>query len=285
LNSDRQLVEERGGRRAGALVIGVLLFGLAGGAPGLAQESTTESRLNRAYLCGFGRDFVDVLTAPARWSRGDFLTLAAVSGTGLLFLAFDQEIQDWTQARRTAASDKVSSFITYLGDGLVLLGLSAAIYGAGEIGDDAGLRKMALLSLESLATASFLVWTSKVIVGRARPYTGESSRSFHPFALESRLWSFPSGHAAAAFSVATAIALQSRSVFVDVVAYSLASLAALSRIHDNSHWTSDVFIGSALGYFVAKKIACLNRPQDKRKVCLGFQSSGGRQAITLSFAF
>jgi membrane-associated phospholipid phosphatase len=285
LNLDLQTAAERRGRRAGLLAIGVLLFGMSGGVAGRAQEVGGESRLDRAFFCRFGRDFTEVITAPARWDRGDLLTLAAVSGSGLLLMAFDQEVQDWAQGRRTASSDKATSFITHFGDGAVLLGLSAAVYAAGEIGHDDGLRKTALLSLESLATASLLVWTTKVIVGRARPYTEESSGSFHPFALKSSLWSFPSGHAAAAFSVATTIALQSRSVFVDIVAYSLASLAGLSRIHDNSHWASDVFIGSAVGYFVAKKITDLNRTGEKRTVSLGFQCSGGRQSLTLSIAF
>ena len=282
---DRQSVAERSGRRAGILAIGVLLFGMAGGVPGLAQGAGGESRLNRAFFCRFGRDFTEVFTGPARWGRGDLLTLAAVSGTGLLLMSFDQEIQDWAQGRRTASSDKTSSLITHFGDGAILLGLSAAVYAAGEIGHSDGLRKTALLSLESLATASLLVWMTKIIVGRARPYTEESSHSFHPFALKSSLWSFPSGHSAAAFSVATTIALQSRSVFVDIVAYGLASLAGLSRVHDNTHWASDVFIGGAVGYFIAKKIADLNRPGEKRTVSLGFQSSRGRQALTLSIAF
>ena len=258
---------------------------MAGGMAGRAQEAGGESRFDRAFFGRFGRDFKAVITAPARWDRGDILTLAGVSGAGLLLMAFDQEIQDWAQARRTEFSDRASSFFTHFGDGGVLLGLSAAVYAAGELSHDDGLRKTALLWLESLATTSLLVWATKVIVGRARPYTDESSWSFHPFALKSSFWSFPSGHAAAAFSVATTIALQSRSVFVDVIAYSLASLAGFARIHDNVHWASDVFIGAAAGYFIARKIVGLNRPGAKSTVRLAFQSSGNRQALTLSVAF
>lgn len=285
MNLDRQSAAKRSGRNAGILAIAALLFGMAGGVSRCEQEAGGENKLDRTFFGRFGRDFTEVITAPARWDRGDLLTLAALSGSGLLLMAFDQEIQDWAQGRRTPSSDKASSFITHFGDGAVLLGLSAAIYVAGEIGDGDGLRKTALLSLESLTTASLLVWTTKVIVGRARPYTEESSGSFHPFALKSSLWSFPSGHAAAAFSVATTIAMQSRSVFVDMAVYSLAGLTGLARVHDNKHWASDVFIGSVLGYFVARKIADLNRTGEKRTVSLGFHCSGGRQALTLSIAF
>jgi hypothetical protein len=282
---DRLTNAKRSGFWTGVLAIWVLLIGMAGGRPALAQGVDGENRLDRATIDRFGRDFIGVVTAPTRWDRNDLLNLAAVTGTGLLLMAYDQDIQDWAQDQRTASSDRVSSFLTCFGDGAVLLGLTAAVYAAGEIDHDDGLRKTALLSLESLFTASLLVWTTKVLVGRARPYAEETSHSFHPFTLKSSLWSLPSGHAAAAFSVATTIALQSRSVFVDVLAYSLASLAGLSRIHDDKHWASDVFIGSVLGYFVAKKIADLNRPGDRKKVSLGFQAAKTRQSLTLSIAF
>jgi hypothetical protein len=268
---------------AGLLFGGILLPGLIWGAP--LRPDTQENKLDRAFLARFGRDFGSVVTAPARWKGSDFLTAAAVSAAGLLVLAFDGDIQDWAQQSRDESSDRAAAFLRAFGDGAVLTGISAALYAAGAIGRDDGWRKTALLSLESLATASFLVWTTKVIVGRARPYSGESSGSFHPFSFKSRFWSFPSGHAAAAFSVATAIALQSKSGLVDAAAYSLAALAGLSRVHDNKHWTSDVFIGSVLGFFVAQKIAHLNKPGEGQSVRLGFQSAGGRHTLTLSLAF
>jgi hypothetical protein len=247
-----------------------------------AQE---ENKLNRAFLSRFGRDFGSVITAPARWKGPDLLTFAAVSGAGLIVLAFDQDIQDWAQGRRNKSSDRAASFFRTFGDGAVLAGISAALYAAGAMGRDDGWRKTALLSLESLAAASFLVWTAKISAGRARPYSGESSASFHPFSIKSRFWSLPSGHAAAAFSVATTIALQSKSRLIDAAAYSLAALAGLSRVHDNKHWASDVLIGSAVGFFVAQKIARLNRPGEKSSVSLGFQNLGSRRALTLSIAF
>jgi membrane-associated phospholipid phosphatase len=274
------------GRGAGALTITVLLFGISSGLAGPREEGDVPAnRLGTAFLSRFGRDFAAVLTSPARWDGGDLLTLAAISGGGLLFIAFDGDIQDWSQTQRTASSDKVSSVFTAFGDGAVLLGISAAIYGAGEIGHDDGLRKTALLSLESLATASFIVWMGKFVFGRSRPYSGESSGSFHPFSFKSEHWSLPSGHAAAAFSVATAIAMQAKPVLVDIVAYTLAGLAGVARVHDNKHWASDVFLGSVLGYFIGREIVRLNRPETKKTLSLDISCSGGGQALTLSLRF
>jgi len=123
------------------------------------------------------------------------------------------------------------------------------------------------------------------VAGRARPSTGESSHSFHPFSTRSRFASFPSGHASSAFAVATVIADQSNKTYIDVLAYSLATLVAISRVHIDKHWASDILVGSAIGYFVAKKISALDKNRDLNKVKLGFQFSRQRQAVSLTFSF
>ncbi|MEW5901057.1 MAG: phosphatase PAP2 family protein [Acidobacteriota bacterium] len=274
-------------RKSSAIVTGLVLV-LAfffGGGLSSARGMPEDHKLDQDFLKRFGHDFIGVVGAPLRWDSRDFLALAAVSGAGLLLFTFDGDIKDWFQQRRSAASNEASTILSYLGNGGVLAALSAAVYAAGEISDKDKLRQTALLSVESLATATILVWTMKAATGRARPYADESSRSFHPFSFESRHWSLPSGHAAAAFAVATAVAEQSKNVAVDALAYGLATLAGLSRIHDNKHWASDVLIGSAVGYFTAKKICDLNSAGGHKRVGLGLQFSPGRQALTLTFVF
>jgi membrane-associated phospholipid phosphatase len=283
---DRVFCPTKWTRKAVGLLIAAAIWGLSGGAPLLAARGAGgENKFDGAYLRRLTGDFTAVITAPAHWTRSNLFTLAAVSGTGLLVMAFDQDIRDWAQSGRSESSDQASKFFSSFGNGAVLVGLSAAVYAVGAIGHDDGWRKTALLSLESLVTASLIVWTAKFVVGRARPYSGESSVCFHPFSLEDRFWSLPSGHATAAFSVATAIAMQAKSVWVDITSYSLAALAGLSRIHDDKHWASDVLIGSAIGYFVARKIVNLNRPGEKKSVSLAFECSKGRRAVTLNFGF
>lgn len=65
--------------------------------------------------------------------------------------------------------------------------------------------------------------------------------------------SFPSGHATAAFSVATVVAYRYRNhKWVPWAAYGLATAIGLSRIANEAHFPSDVFLGSAIGYSVAR---------------------------------
>jgi len=56
------------------------------------------------------------------------------------------------------------------------------------------------------------------------------------------------------FAVATAFHLEYRRPAVSVLAYSLAVLAGWSRIHDDYHWASDVFVGAALGTAVTRGV-------------------------------
>jgi len=65
--------------------------------------------------------------------------------------------------------------------------------------------------------------------------------------------SFPSGHALMSFSVATVFARRYRQHhWVPYVAYGLASVISFSRVTTGAHFPSDVFIGAALGYVIAR---------------------------------
>jgi membrane-associated phospholipid phosphatase len=251
----------------------------------LAETHAAENRIGCEFFKNFADDFSKVLISPKNWEKRDLLNFSAVFSAGLLLYAFDQNIRTWVQDRRTHSSDEVFNFITHFGDGGILFGSIAAAYASGEVFKSNGLRKTSLLCLESWLSAGFIVETLKFVLGRARPDSGESSHSFHPFSTRSNFTSFPSGHSASAFAVAETIAEQSKKTYVDILAYSLATLVALSRVHNDKHWASDVFIGSSFGYFVAKKICSLDRNRDSKKAKVNFQFSAHSQSFSLTFVF
>jgi membrane-associated phospholipid phosphatase len=250
-----------------------------------ASEGNSEDRLNKIYLKNFKNDFVSVCTSPASWKKKDYLVLSAVLGTGAILYIFDEDIYSWVQERKNPSSNDFSYLMSSLGNGLFLGGLITALYSIGEFSNTPSLRKTALLSMESWLTSGVVVLSLKFLIGRARPYTREGSTEFRPFSTGSDHYSFPSGHATSAFAVASVIAGQSDSKFVDILVYSLASMAAVSRVHDRKHWPSDVFIGSVLGYVVGKAICRLNSSRGKNRLDLGLQLSPYRQGITISYNF
>ena len=63
----------------------------------------------------------------------------------------------------------------------------------------------------------------------------------------------PSGHAIAAFSVATIVARRyGNHKWVPYASYGVAALVGFSRLTLSAHFVSDVFVGGALGYSVSR---------------------------------
>lgn len=266
------------------LAVSLVLISPAGAFHGFAGTVPAD-RPGKAYLDQAVRDCKAVVVSPAQWGSGDFLKLSAVLGTGLLLGFADAGIQDWAQKQRTAASGNISGFFSHAGDGAYLSAFMAGLYLAGEAGGYPGLRRTALLGFESYLISGALVLGLKTLVGRARPSAGEGSCSFHPFSLKSSRQSFPSGHSISAWTVASVLADQTENAILDAAVYSLAACASLSRIHDNKHWASDVFLGSALGYFIGKKICGLSREGAGKRLKVSLELAGSRQCITLSLGF
>jgi membrane-associated phospholipid phosphatase len=252
--------------------------------PGLraAGEEPRAYHLNGEFFTHLAQDSAGVLTSPFSWRASEALCFAAVVATSGLIYAFDRDIQDWVQARRTAGSDKAMAFFSSLGNAGYIVVFLAGLYVAGEIAPSYGLRKTAVLGLESLAVTGVVVLGFKCLAGRARPETGKGPNYFQPLSFRSSFLSLPSGHAASAFAAATAIAEQSDSTVVDLAAYTMASLVALSRVHNNEHWASDVFLGSAIGYFIGRGVAGLNKDQGKKT---SVSLTVSPQGVTVTFQF
>jgi len=253
----------------------------------LAQSSDSSPevhRLNGRYLAKIGIDFGEVLVSPIHWKGKDLLLFgSSVATTGLVMAFLDHGTQEWVEDHQKTSLTNFSLFITHLGEGPFLFGLSAVLYVGGEAFKDDNLRKTALMSLESFCIDGIVVNGMRFLLSRSRPLAGEGPSSFHWFSFQNNQHSFPSGHASAAFAVAAVIAGQSDSFLVGTVSYSLASLVAISRVNNNEHWASDVVAASILGYFIGKEVLALNRSSDKNKPSLSFAPGPGGFSLSLRF--
>jgi membrane-associated phospholipid phosphatase len=263
-----------------------LIFGVMLILPVKAMSFPSEGdRVNSDYLKGIPSHFWTAVSSPSRWSRSDLTKFFAVLGVGGGLYFLDQDIRDWSEENKSSDSKNLSRFVGNLGDGVFLGGMLVSMYLGGELANNASLRKTAMLGVESYLISGAMVMAGKFIVGRARPRTGENHSTFRPFGWNSGYYSFPSGHSAAAFSVAAVIADQADHFWVDAVVYSLSSLVAVSRIHDNKHWISDAFIGSALGFAVGKMVCKLHRDGANRdnKVTLSLIPHSNGMSLRLAF--
>jgi hypothetical protein len=129
---------------------------------------------------------------------------------------------------------------TTYGHGAVLGAGAATLFAAGALANDPNLRNAGSEALRSLAWTGLAVTSLKLAVHRTRPNGGK--------------WSFPSGHTAAAFSVAPVLARHFGSK-VAIPAYALATATALGRMEDRKHFLSDVLAGAAIGLAVGRAVS------------------------------
>jgi hypothetical protein len=106
------------------------------------------------------------------------------------------------------------------------------------------------LAGEAALNSLVAVEAFKYSLRRERPFQGDGSGPF----FQSGETSFPSEHAAAAWSVAGVIAHEYPGPFTKIMAYGLASLVDISRIRAHQHFPSDVLVGSVIGNLVAQNI-------------------------------
>lgn len=191
----------------------------------------------------------------AQSSRNEALV---VVGTAFYLYQHDQKIQHWAQTHRTERTDKLAAFGKNFGEMKLAVPALGATYLYGRNQQNDKLSNTALYGLESVAISDAVAGMLKMAGHRHRPNTGDSATTWDGPSLSKSNQSFPSGHAATAFAVATVFATEYHDKkLIPQLSYGLASLTALSRINDNEHWASDVFVGAAIGYYIAKTVVRL----------------------------
>jgi hypothetical protein len=94
----------------------------------------------------------------------------------------------------------------------------------------------------------------KTITGRDRPLEGNGRGDWFQGGA-----SFPSEHAAAAWSIATVVAGQYPGWMTKLLAYGGAAAVSAARVTGREHFASDALIGSALGWYIGHHV--LNREE------------------------
>lgn len=171
--------------------------------------------------------------------------VGVLAATGIAF-AMDQtlrnRIHDPHDSFGRAASDVGNAF----GNGLYVYPSLLAFTIAGKVLGSRVLYGVSSRALKSAVLAGAGAVVLKSIVGRERP-AADNAFKFHPLNFKDRTNSFPSGHTTLAFAVATSFAREIKGSWDDAALYSLATLTAYARLHDDRHWMSDVVFGAGVG--------------------------------------
>lgn len=187
-------------------------------------------------------------------------------------VALDQTLRDRIYDPSDAFGRTASDIGNAYGGPFVYPTLLVAAVGGKVLGSKAvyGVSSRALKAT-LLGGASAIV--IKVLVGRARPSKSPNDRFLiHPISFKDN--SFPSGHAAVAFALATSLAREIPGKWDDLGFFSVATLTGYARMHDDRHWFSDVVFGAGVGILSARFVH-----RREAKLLLG------KKVLGLSFEF
>ena len=193
---------------------------------------------------------------PAQMATGHHWipVLLTVGGTAGLLYA-DPHIMNYFRSHEKNLSDLNSTFSSGISAGEIAA-VPVGLLAAGYMRHDPYEQSTALLCADAYVDSAIPPLAIKAIARRRRPSEVPPLTKFSDEFFKDSWYkgsSFPSGHAAAAWSVATVVAHRySNHKWVPVLAYGMATVISLSRITGEEHFPSDVFVGAVVGYTTAE---------------------------------
>lgn len=179
-----------------------------------------------------------------RWYHG----AAAVGGISALML-LDHPVQRYAMHNNGTGADNVAGVVRHFGQPEVYASLTAGLLATGLLTHNPAITRSGGRLALSLALAGVTTVAGKTVLGRPRPEQSLDADAYSPFSGQA---SFPSGHTAAAFALATSLADDIHRPWATVGLYGMATAVGWSRINDNRHWLSDVAAGALVGITSAK---------------------------------
>lgn len=134
--------------------------------------------------------------------------------------------------------------------GYITFGTPAIIYTGGLINKSNYDKNSALLVVTSNLSTGILTFFLKEIFQRDRPFAKLDDVRVLGDSLSPHK-SFPSGHAALSFSLATMLSIRYKSPFLVIPVFLYALLTTYGRIYSGVHFPTDVISGSLLGVSIA----------------------------------
>ncbi len=182
--------------------------------------------------------------------------LTAGATAGLLYA--DPHVLNYFRSHQKNLSDLNSTFSSEI-SASEIAAVPVALLAAGYVRHDRYQQSTALLCADAYADSAIPPLVIMAIARRRRPSEVPPLTPFGDEFFKDSWYkgsSFPSGHSAAAFAVATVVAHRySNHKWVPVLAYGMAAVISLSRITGREHFPSDVFVGGVVGYATAEYAA------------------------------
>jgi len=219
-----------------------------------AERETTWRSLPGDFL----QDQKAIWSFPAQLAKGHHWAPAlAITGATAGLIVADPHVMPYFRSHQKNLDDVNDAFDSLITTAEVIA-VPTSLLIAGYARQDSYQVSTALLAGEAYADTAVVDLALKAVTRRMRPSDVPPGASFEdtffsggksPFKGSS----FPSGHAAGVFSVATVVATRYQNHrWVPWLGYSFATAISFSRVTTMSHFPSDVFLGAALGYTITR---------------------------------
>lgn len=184
-------------------------------------------------------------------NKSFFIPVLIFIGTGIVFLSLNSkdDIHLWINHHYSPFFDIFFKYLTHLGDGWIFpLGIIILAFVKWRYA--LGLLVCSLLSL-------FLIGSLKNMVFKdvPRPIKYFENTDYNLRVVEgvkmNTMKSFPSGHSTAAFAFWGFLALLGRNKVLKFLFFSIAALAAYSRMYLSQHFLEDIVAGTFLGILIS----------------------------------
>lgn len=285
----------RTGKKVGA-VAAVLALIVTFSAPPSAGQTPGARPDDPLTFKQAGREFLDdvgkVWTSPLRLKDKHVGPLIALAASTAFLIAADENIRHTMKgyANEHAWVGDVSPVITEMGS-VGALATAGTFFAAGLVLKDAKARDTGYLAASAMVQVALVNNVLKGLAGRQRPFYADGIDHWSgPVAFFKRFdkdaggryLSFPSGHTATAFALATVVARQYRHPsWVPIVAYGVAAGVGISRMPLDLHWASDILVGAVLGHLVARLV--VNNHARRQRLVPALACSGRAVAFSVHY--
>ncbi len=235
-------------------------------------DSIFSFKSQKGYFPSLLNNFGKQVAAPLKFKKKEWIILGTAIGITTSLILIDNDIDEWARVQKQKHRwvDMSSPIVTQFGGSWGIYTVAATGLINAAFKNQKGV-ETTLQATQAMITSGAWVHLIKILTGRERPETdyvyskSEGGKWYGPFAMYdqdiapkkpgSSFDSFPSGHTAMAFSIATVFASQYRDIkVIPILSYSLASLVGVSRLTEHKHWASDVFVGGLIGYACGRQV-------------------------------
>jgi membrane-associated phospholipid phosphatase len=207
---------------------------------------------NHYNISQFTHETGDFIKQPINWRGNDWLKFGLIAGGTIFLMQADQPIRnDVINGDRKYYRSVPIEAGRIWGEWYTPPFIVGGFALHGWLAHSSSSKKISFELIQAVIYSESITGGLKFVFGRARPFQNKGAFSFHPFSFKDfGFQSLPGGHNTEGWAMSTVLSHNAHSAVLKVLAYAPAALTFVSRIYQDQHWTSDDFLGAAIGYVV-----------------------------------